>query len=73
MAAGIGDRGSRATFGSRYCKGLQNGAGEVLSTRVDCLPVVQFRVERNFIFQVGLEVGPVIVPEIRAIRWLLKR
>jgi hypothetical protein len=33
---------------------------------------VQFRVERNLVFQVSLEVGPVSVPEIRAIRWVKK-
>jgi len=38
---------------------------------VDCHPVVQFRIERNLIFQVSLEFGPVSEPEIRAIRWVL--
>jgi hypothetical protein len=61
-----------ATLGSRCGKSLQNGAGEVLNARVDCHPVVQFRVEQNLVFQVNLEVGPVSAPEIRAIRWVMK-
>jgi len=62
---------TRETLGSRCRQSLQNGAGEVLNARVDCIPVVQFRTERNLIFQVSLEVGPVSAPEIRAIRWVL--
>jgi hypothetical protein len=45
---------------------------KVLNARVDCHPVVQFRIERTLIFPVSLEVGPVSAPEIRAIRWVLK-
>jgi hypothetical protein len=62
----------RATLRSRCGQSLQNGAGEVLNARVDGHPVVQFRIERNLIFQVSLEVGPDSAPEIRAIRWVLK-
>jgi len=61
-----------ATLGSECRQRLPIGAGEVLNARVDCHPVVQFRIERNLIFQVILEVGPVSVPEIKAIRWVLK-
>jgi hypothetical protein len=46
-------------LGSRCRKSLQKGAGKVLNARVECHPVVQFRVERNLIFQVSLEIGPV--------------
>ena len=42
---------TRETLGNRCPQSLQNGAGEVLNARVDCHPVVQFRVERNLIFQ----------------------
>ena len=74
MPASIGGRGSSraATLGSRCRQSLQNSAGEVLNARVDCHPVAQFRIERNLIFQVSLEVGPVSAPEIRAIQWVLK-
>jgi hypothetical protein len=51
---------------------LQNGAGEVLNARVDCHSVVQFRIERNLVFQMSLEFGPVIAPEISVIRWVIK-
>jgi hypothetical protein len=63
---------TRATLGSRCCKSLQNGAGEVLNAHVDCHPIVGFRIERTLVFQVSLEVGPVSAPEIRAIRWVMK-
>jgi hypothetical protein len=33
---------------------------------------MEFRVERNFGFQVGLEFGPVSMSDVRAIRWVLK-
>jgi hypothetical protein len=46
-----------ATFGSRYYQTLQNGAGEVLNKCVDRHPVVQFRIERNLIFQLSLEIS----------------
>ena len=61
-----------ATFGSRCRQNLQDGAGEILNACVDCHPIVQFRIERNMIFQVSLEVGPISAPEIRAIRWVMK-
>jgi hypothetical protein len=61
-----------ATFGSRCRQSLQDGAGEVLNARVDCHPIVQFRIEQNLIFQVCLEVGPISAPEIGAIRWVMK-
>ena len=41
----------------------KNGAGEFLNTRVDIHTIVQFRVERNFGFKVGLEFGQVSAPE----------
>jgi len=50
----------------------RNGAGEVLNLRVDCHPVVQFRIECKLIFQVSLEANPVSAPEIWVIRWVLK-
>jgi hypothetical protein len=59
------------TLGSRCFKCLQNGAG-VLNARADCHPVEQFRFERNLVFQVSLEFGPVSTPKIRAIRWMKK-
>ena len=62
-----------AALGCSRCQSLQNGDGDVLNARVDCHPVVQFRIELNLVFQVSLEVGPVSAPEIRAIRWVLKK
>jgi hypothetical protein len=53
----------------RRRQSLQDRAGEILNARINSNPVVQFRVGRILIFQVILEVGPVSVPEIRAIRW----
>ena len=47
-------------------------AGEVLNACVDCHSIVQLRIERNFIFQMSLEVGPISAPEIRAIRWVMR-
>ena len=61
-----------ATFGSRCRQSLQDGAGVILNACVDCHPIVQFRIERNMIFQVILEFGPISAPEIRVIRWLMK-
>jgi len=63
---------TRTTFGSRCRQSLQNGSIDVLNARVDCHPVVQFRIERNLIFQVNLEFGTVSAPEIRANRWVLR-
>jgi len=63
---------TRASLGNTSCQSVQNGAGEFLNAFVDCHPVVQIRVERNLIFQVSLEVGPVNAPEIRENRWVLK-
>jgi len=45
---------TRAILGSGCRQSLQNGAGEVLNLRVDCHPVVQFRIDRNLIFQMSL-------------------
>ena len=56
----------------RCSKSVQNRAGEVLNVRVDCHPVVQFRIERNLVSQVSLECGPVIEPEIAAFVWVVK-
>jgi hypothetical protein len=61
-----------ATLGSRCYQSLQNAAGEVVNARVDCHHFVQFRILRNLIFQVNLDVGAVSAPEIRAIGWVLK-
>ena len=61
-----------AIFGSICRQSLQDGTGEILNAFVDCHPIVQFRVERNFIFQVSLEVGPISSSGIRAIRWVVK-
>jgi hypothetical protein len=63
---------TRATLRNRCCKSLQNGAREILNARVGCHSVVKFRVERNLVFQINLEVGPVIAPESRANRWVKK-
>ena len=59
-----------ATLGSRCRQRLQNGTREVLNAHVDCQPIVQF--QKNLIFQVSLEVGPVSVSVIRAIQGVLK-
>jgi hypothetical protein len=59
---------TRATFGSGYRQSLQNGAGVVLNARVDSHLIVQIRVERNFIFQISLEFGPISAPGVSAIR-----
>ena len=40
---------TRATLGSKYCQSRKDGLVEVLKLRVDCHPVVQFRIERNLI------------------------
>jgi hypothetical protein len=61
----------RARLRSRSCQSPQDDAGEVLNTRVDNTTVEQFRVERNFGFQLGLDVGPVSAPD-RSIRWVVK-
>jgi hypothetical protein len=66
MHAGIEARG--------WSRGRRLGevAGEVLNTRVDSHIIMHFRVERNFGFQVRLEVGQVSKFEVRANRWVLK-
>ena len=61
-----------ATLRSGSFQSPKNGAGEVLNTRVDIHTIMQFRVERDFGFQVGLEYGPVSAPDIRSIRWVLE-
>ena len=61
-----------AKFGSRCRQSLQDGAGKILNACVDCHPIVQIRIERNMIFRVSLEFGPIIAPEIREIRWVMK-
>ena len=58
--------------GSWRCQSLQNGAGDVLNACVDSHLVVQFRIERNYFFQLSLEAGPVSAPEVTAIRWGVK-
>jgi len=44
---------------------------KVVIVRVDCIPFVQFRIERNLIFQLSLEFGIASASEIRAIRCVL--
>ena len=61
-----------ATFGCGSCQSLENGAGEVPNTRVHIHTFEQFRVERNFGFQVSLEVDPGSAPYVRSIRWAKK-
>jgi len=61
---------TRVILGSGSCQILQNGARHVLNTRVYCHSIVKFRVDRNFVIQVGLEVGPVSALEIKAIQWV---
>ena len=63
---------NRATLRSGSFQSPKHGAGEVHNTLVDIHPIMQFQVERNFGFQVGLEFGPVSAPDIRSIRWLLE-
>jgi hypothetical protein len=62
----------RATLRSESCQSLKDGVGEVLNTRVDILAVVQLWDQRNFVLQVGLEVGPISAPDNRSIRWMLE-
>jgi hypothetical protein len=63
---------TRTTLGNRSCQSLQDDARKVLNACVDCHPIVKFRIERNLIFQVSLELGPISAPEIMAIRWVMK-
>jgi hypothetical protein len=63
---------TRATLGIGCRQSLKNGAGEVLNAHVDSHVIVQFRIEGNLIFQIGLEVGTVNAPEVRAIRWVVE-
>jgi hypothetical protein len=62
----------RATLRCGICQSPKDGAGEVPNTRVGNIAVVQFRGERNFSFQVGLEFGPVSASDIRSIWWVLE-
>ena len=62
----------RAAFWSASSQSLQDVAEEVLNACVDYHPVLQWRIKRNLIFQVSLEVGPISAPEISAIRWVMK-
>ena len=62
----------RATLRSGSFQSPKDGAGEVLNTRVNIHTIMQFRVERNFGFQLGLEFGPVSAPDIRSILWVLE-
>ena len=57
-----------ATFGSRCCQSLQDGAGEILNPCVQCHPIVQFRIERNMAFLVSLRFGKISPPKSKAIR-----
>jgi len=56
MPAGIGGPWAviRATLERRCWQSRQNRAGEFLNARVDCFIVVEFRIESNLIFLVGL-------------------
>ena len=63
---------NRATLRSGIFQSPKDCAGEDLNTRVDIQSIMQFRVEKNFGLQVGLEVGPVSAPDIRSIRWVLE-
>ena len=56
--------------GSR--QGLEDDVGEVPNICVDIHTIEQFQVERNFGFQVFLEVGPVSTPDVRSVRWVMK-
>ena len=62
----------RATFGCGSHQSLDDGAGEILNTSFDIHTVEQFQIERDFGFQLGLEIGPVSAPDIRSIRWSMK-
>jgi hypothetical protein len=53
-------------------RNLQDCAEEVLNVIVDCHVIVHFRIERNSLFHVCLEIGPISAPEIGAIRWVMK-
>jgi hypothetical protein len=61
-----------ATLGSGLRQSLQDSAEKVLNACVDCHPIVQFRVKRNLIFQLGLEVGSISAAEFEAIWWAMK-
>jgi hypothetical protein len=40
--------------------------------RVECHLAVKFRFEGNWVFQASLKFDPVSVPEVWAIRWVMK-
>jgi hypothetical protein len=61
-----------ATFEIKCRQILRDDAEEVLNSCIDCHPIVQFQIERNLIFEMCLEVGPISVPEIGAFRWVMK-
>jgi hypothetical protein len=60
-----------ATLRTECRQSLKNGAAEFFNTRVDSHLIVQFRFERNLIFQIRLEVGRVSAPEVSATRWFV--
>ena len=61
-----------ATFGCGSHQSLDDGAGKIPNTSFYIHTVEQLQIERNFGFQLGLEVGPVSAPDIRSIRWAMK-
>jgi hypothetical protein len=58
----------RSTFRIGSCQSTKDGAREDLNKCVDILAVVQFQSERNFVFQLVLEVGSVRSLDTRSIR-----
>ena len=58
---------TRSTLGSGHLEGPTNGAGQILDTRVNACLVCSFRVERNFIIQACLELGPTGPPKVRVV------
>jgi hypothetical protein len=63
---------TRATFGSGYRQSHMNGAGDVVNAHVVSHFILQIQVERNFIFQISLEFGPINTPGFSTIRWLVE-
>ena len=75
VPAGIVGRGSRRGRRLRVDAARAfRTAPEKFSTHVSITIslCVQFRIERNYLFQLSLEVGPVRAPEVRTIRLVVK-
>ena len=63
---------TRATVATSMARALQNGAGDVLNVRVNSFLFVIIRFERNMVFQMSIEIGPISLPEVREIWWVME-